>query len=305
MKKKILLIGKNGQIGSILKKDLKLLSNFVIKSFSKKELNLENLLSINKKLDEHKPDIIINAAAYTKVDDAETNKDSCYKINALSVKKISEWCKKNQCLLLHYSTDYIFSGKSNKPWNENSVPSPINFYGKSKLDGENFIVNSKCSYIILRINWIYADKGENFPKKIIKKIKRNKILNIVNDQIGTPNHAWFIGKITIKILKKIIKKPELNPKVLNVSARGYTSYYNFAKKIKKSLVSKYQDRKLIPISTKDLSKIVKDYSKMKRPLNSRLNINKLESFLEEKMPNWEIIFKKKISKIVKNYSNNN
>ena len=143
-------------------------------------------------------------------------------------------------------------------------------------------------------------------RKIISFVEeRNKILNIVNDQIGTPNHAWFIGKITIKILKKIIKKPELNPKVLNVSARGYTSCYNFAKKIKKSLVSKYQDRKLIPISTKDLSKIVKDYSKMKRPLNSILNINKLESFLEEKMPNWEIIFKKKISKIVKNYSNNN
>ena len=300
MKKKVLLIGKNGQIGNFLKNNLKLINNIVVRSISKKDLDLENLVSIKKKLNKFKPNIIINAAAYTKVDDAERNKKICYKINALSIKEISKWCKTNQCLLVYYSTDYIFNGKNKVPWKENNIPNPINFYGKSKLDGENFIIKSKCDYLILRISWIYSDKGENFPKKI----EKNKILNVVNDQIGTPNHASFISKVTIKILKKILKNPESNPKILNVSARGNTSYYKFAKKIKKILKPKYKDCKFIPISTKDLNKLVKDYSKMKRPLNSRLNINKLEKFLKEKMPDWELIFLKNAKKIIRNYHNN-
>ena len=176
--------------------------------------------------------------------------------------------------------------------------------GYSRSHGFNFIIKSKCDYLILRISWIYSDKGENFPKKIIKKIEKNKILNVVNDQIGTPNHASFISKVTIKILKKILKNPESNPKILNVSARGNTSYYKFAKKIKKILEPRYKDCKFIPISTKDLNKLVKDYSKMKRPLNSRLNINKLEKFLKEKMPDWELIFLKNAKKIIRNYQNN-
>jgi len=304
MKKKVLLIGKNGQIGNFLKINLKLINNIVVRSISKKDLDLENLVSIKKKLNKFKPNVIINAAAYTKVDDAERNKKICYKINALSINEISKWCKTNQCLLIYYSTDYIFNGRNKVPWKENNIPNPINFYGKSKLDGENFIIKSKCDYLILRISWIYSDKGENFPKKIIKKIEKNKILNVVNDQIGTPNHASFISKVTIKILKKILKNPESNPKILNVSARGNTSYYKFAKKIKKILEPRYKDCKFIPISTKDLNKLVKDYSKMKRPLNSRLNINKLEKFLKEKMPDWELIFLKNAKKIIRNYQNN-
>ena len=297
---KILLIGKKGQVGSIIKDKLKILSNNII-SLSRKELNLEDLRSIERKLTKIKPKIIINAAAYTKVDDAEKNKRTCYKINALSTKKIASWCFKNQCFLIYYSTDYIFSGLNKKSWKENDKPKPINFYGKSKLDGEKYIIKSKCPYLILRVNWIYSNKGENFPKKIIKKIKKEKIINVVNDQIGTPNHASFIALTTIEILKKILKKPESNPKILNLSAKGTTSYYHFAKKIKKAMGKKYQDCKIIPIATKNLNKLVKDYSKMKRPSNSKLNISKLENFLKEKMPKWDKIFLKNKKKIIKSY----
>lgn len=297
---KILLIGKKGQVGSIIKDKLKILSNNII-SLSKKELNLEDLRSIERKLNKIKPKIIINAAAYTKVDDAEKNKRTCYKINALSTKKIASWCFKNQCFLIYYSTDYIFSGLNKKSWKENDKPKPINFYGKSKLDGEKYIIKSKCPYLILRVNWIYSNKGENFPKKIIKRIKKEKIINVVNDQIGTPNHASFIALTTIEILKKILKKPESNPKILNLSAKGATSYYHFAKKIKSAMGKKYKDRKIIPIATKNLNKLVKDYSKMKRPSNSKLNISKLENFLKEKMPKWDKIFLKNKKKIIKSY----
>jgi len=297
---KILLIGKKGQVGSIIKDKLKILSNNII-SLSRKELNLEDLRSIERKLNKIKPKIIINAAAYTKVDDAEKNKRTCYKINALSTKKIASWCFKNQCFLIYYSTDYIFSGLNKKSWKENDKPKPINFYGKSKLDGEKYIIKSKCPYLILRVNWIYSNKGENFPKKIIKRIKKEKIINVVNDQIGTPNHASFIALTTIEILKKILKKPKSNPKILNLSAKGATSYYHFAKKIKSAMGKKYKDRKIIPIATKNLNKLVKDYSKMKRPSNSKLNISKLENFLKEKMPKWDKIFLKNKKKIIKSY----
>ena len=297
MKKiKILLIGKNGQIGSSIKKRLSKV-NKNITCWSKKELNLENLLSIQKKLNKIKPEIIINAAAYTKVDDAEKNKNLCYKVNSLSTKKIAEWAYKNNSFLVYYSTDYVFSSKNNQPYKENDKTKPINVYGKSKLAGEKNIISSKCKYLILRISWIYADNGENFPKKIIKKIRNENEISVVNDQIGTPNHADFISEITLKIIQKIIKKPYTNPKVLNLSARGSTSYYNLAKKIYEKLKKKYKNCKITPIYTNEL------ITKIKRPLNSKLNVSKLEKFLNTKLPDWELIFNKKINKIIKNYDN--
>ena len=297
MKKiKILLIGKNGQIGSAIKKRLNKINRNII-CLSKKELNLENLLSIEKKLNRIKPEIIINAAAYTKVEDAEKNKNLCYKINSLSTKKIAQWSYKNNSLLIYYSTDYVFSGKNKKPYKENDKTKPINVYGKSKLAGEKNIISSKCKYLILRVSWVYADKGENFPKKIIKKIRNENEVPVVKDQIGTPNHADFISEITLKIIQRIIKKPYTNPKVLNLSAKGYVSYYNLAKKIYEKLKKKYKNCKITPISTNKL------ITKIKRPLNSKLNVSKLEKFLNIKLPDWELIFNKKINKIIKNYDN--
>jgi len=258
---------------------------------------LENLLSIEKKLNRIKPEIIINAAAYTKVEDAEKNKNLCYKINSLSTKKIAQWSYKNNSLLIYYSTDYVFSGKNKKSYKENDKTKPINVYGKSKLAGEKNIISSKCKYLILRVSWVYADKGENFPKKIIKKIRNENEVPVVKDQIGTPNHADFISEITLKIIQRIIKKPYTNPKVLNLSAKGYVSYYNLAKKIYEKLKKKYKNCKITPIYTNEL------ITKIKRPLNSKLNVSKLEKFLNTKLPDWELIFNKNINKIIKYYDN--
>ena len=296
MKKiKIVLLGKTGQIGSVLGKKLK--KNNYVKCLSRKDLELINLSSIEKKLNKLKPNILINAAAYTKVAEAEKNKKLCRKVNATSVKKIAQWAYKNNCFLLHYSTDYVFDGKNKRSWKENDKPKPINTYGKSKLEGEKFIISSNCKYLILRINWVYADNGENFPKKIIEKIKKENEIYVVNDQIGTPNHAEFISDVTIRILKKIIKHPNTNPKILHLSARGYTTHYKLAKKIYKKLNNKYKKIKITPISTNKLPE------KINRPLNSKLNINALENFLDSKLPNWELIFSKKLNKIIKNYDN--
>ena len=298
---KTLLLGSSGKIGSNLKKKLKLISRKV-KILSKKELNLENLNSIRKVLDKIQPNLIVNAAGYTKVDEAEKEKNKCFKINTLSTNEIAKWSYKNDCFLVHYSTVYIFDGKKKKSWKEEDKPGPKNFYGKSKLEGENKIIKSKCNYLILRLNWVYADNGENFPKKIIEQIKKNKKIFLVNDQMGTPNHAGFISDVTINIIKKIIVN-KTNPKILNISARGKTNYYNFAKKIYQKLQNKYKDCSLSPINLKEYKKITRNKKATDRPLNSMLNITKLENFLDSKLPNWELIFSKKLNKIIKNYDN--
>ena len=184
---KIVLLGKTGQIGSELEKKLK--KNKNIKCLSRKDLKLEDYSSIENKLNKLKPNILINAAAYTKVYEAEKNKSLCRKINSISVKKIAEWAHQNNCFLLHYSTDYVFDGKNKNSWKENDKTNPINVYGKSKLEGEKFIILSNCKYLILRINWIYANKGENFPQKIIKKIKKEIVKEYDVKEVDTTVEA--------------------------------------------------------------------------------------------------------------------
>ena len=294
---KTILLGSTGQIGSNLKKKLLLISKKV-ECLSKKDLNLEKLKIIKKKLNKFKPNLIINAAAYTKVDDAENNKKKCYKINVLSTKELADWSYKNNCFFVHYSTVYIFDGKNNRPWKEGALPNPINYYGKSKLKAEKIIIKSKCNYLILRLNWIYNKNGENFPKKIINKIKKSNKIFLVNNQIGTPNDAEFISDTTIKIIKKIIINKK-NPKILNLSARGETNYYDFAKKIYKKMKKKYKNCNLSPLNSEDYKKMLGNKNITKRPLNSVLDIKKLEKFLNLKMPNWEKIFTKKIDSILK------
>ena len=296
---RILLLGSSGQIGSSLKKKLKEVGKKII-CLSKKKLNLENKSLIKKILNKTRPSLIINAAAYTKVDEAEVNKKLCYKINVLSTKEIADWAYKNNSFLVHYSTVYIFSGKKKNSWSENDKPNPVNFYGKSKLKAEKKIILSKCNYLILRLNWIYSDKGNSFPRKIIEKIIKENKVSVVNNQIGTPNHAEFISNITIKILRKIINNYAINPKILNVSANGRINYYKFAKKIQQILSPKYRSCSLIPINAENFKKISIHNKTAKRPLNSLLNIQKLENFLNLKMPNWEIMFKNKINQLIKN-----
>ena len=289
-KVKILLTGSEGNLGFSIKDKLKNFKNIILAN--KKKLNFNNLNSINNFLNKNKPDIIINTAAYTNVDGAEKNKNICYKVNALAPKKIADWSYKNNSYFIHFSTDYVFDGKKKTPWNEKDKPKPLNFYGKSKYDGEKFIINSKCKFILLRVAWLYSDRKNNFHQKIIKKLLEEDKIYVIKDQIGTPNHVEFISEITIKVLKKIIKNFDIKSNIFHVSLKGQTSYYNWAKKIKIKL--KNNNCKILPVSHKKFKTIAK------RPLNSVFSCNSLEKFLKIKIPNWEKVFKKKANIIIKN-----
>ena len=296
---KIILLGQSGQIGSNLKKKIKSIGKN-IRCLSKKDLNLEKLSLIKTKLDTFKPNLIINASAFTKVDEAEKDKKKCFKINVSSTKEIAKWAFKNKCFLVHYSTVYIFDGKKKTPWREKDKAKPINYYGKCKLEAEKEIISSKCDYLILRLNWVYNEKGENFPKKIIRIIKKKKKIFLVNNQTGTPNDAEFVSVMTVKILKTIIQS-KINPKILNLSARGSTNYFDLAKKILENSQGKLKEVELIPINSSIYTKIKEKQNVAERPLNSLLNITKLEKFLNTKMPDWESVFIKKIPTLIRNY----
>ena len=241
---------------------------------SSKECNFESPKNVDIFLNDlkQKPSIIINAAAYTAVDLAEEEHDKAMNINAKSVGIIAKYCKKNDITLFHYSTDYIFDGTKNGEYSTNDIPNPVNFYGTSKLMGEQEIIKSGCKYYILRISWVYSQYGKNFLQTIIKLIQDRDEIQIVNDQIGSPTSAIDIANITMLILKK-----QMPFGVYHFTNEGFCSWYEFACEIidivkSFGLKTKIQNIKSIP---------TKNYPTLaKRPLNSKMNKGVLNDDLQ-------------------------
>ena len=276
---KILLLGENGQLGSSIKKRFKM--SYHLKSLSRKDIDLMASDKINKVLKSYNPNIIINAAAYTNVDLAESNQEEAYLINSKAIEKISEYSYKNMSLFIHYSTDYVFDGKSNNSYLETDLENPVNVYGKSKLEGEKAIKESKCRYIIFRTSWVYSDIGNNFPKKILDLASKEDKLKIVMDQIGSPTSTDLISDIT----EICIKKNCINS-LYHLTSSGKTTRLDFAKYLIKGANIRGKKLKctiddLEPILSKDTKALAK------RPKNSVLDCTKLESKIGIKMPRWQ------------------
>jgi dTDP-4-dehydrorhamnose reductase len=265
----ILVLGSDSQIGKSLKKiDLKNKYSF----FNKKKININNYQSIKNKIYKLKPNVVINCAAYTNVEKAESFRKDANKLNHLAVKNLAKICFKIKCLLIHFSTDYVFEGKDNCPYNENSKTTPINYYGKTKLLGEKAIKNSNCNYIIIRTSWLFSEYGNNFLKKVIDTKK--KIMEIVNDQTGAPTYA---GELALAVDYILSKKNILNTKeIFHFSGSKVCSWYNFAKIVVKLYGKKNKKfkKKIIPILSNQLT------SKVNRPKYSVLNNKKFINFFK-------------------------
>lgn len=265
----ILVLGSDSQIGKTLKKlDLKKKKIF----FNKKQININNYQLVKKKIYSLKPDIVINCAAYTNVEKCEFFRKKANKINYFAVKNLAKICFKTKSLLIHFSTDFVFEGKKNSPYKENFKKVPINYYGKTKLLGEQAIKNSNCNYIIIRTSWLFSEYGNNFLKKIIHNKK--KIIKVVDDQIGNPTYAGELAFAIDQILKK---KNILNTKeIFHFSGKNICSWYDFASAIVKLFKKKNKKykKKIIPISTNQL------ISKVNRPKYSALCNNKFNNFLK-------------------------
>tara|TARA_B100001029_G_C15035429_1_gene439814 strand:+ start:633 stop:1514 length:882 start_codon:yes stop_codon:yes gene_type:complete len=289
---KIFLLGKDGQLGRALNKSLS--EDYEVYAYNKKELNLLDFKKLKEEILTVNPDIIINAAAYTKVDLAEQEQELSMAINANSLNLIADMTKSCKARLIHYSTDYVFDGTSEKAYQEDDLTNPINYYGYTKLEGEKNILKSGCNYFIFRTSWVVSSFGKNFVNNIIDLASKKDSLNIITDQIGVPTSVDLISTITKEfILKSRSKKNGIYHLVPN----GLTSWYELARYIvnyleKKNYKLNLNVKNINPILTKDFN------SKTKRPLNSLLSNNKISKEINYKIEDWNMSIDKILDEII-------
>lgn len=279
----IVLLGKNGQLGFELQRALAPLGE-VIALDRHSHGDLTDLKSLVERIETLKPKIIVNAAAYTAVDKAETERTLARQINTEAPMVLAAWAKKWGALFVHYSTDYVFDGSSEIPWLESSLPSPINYYGRTKLDGEEAIIRSGCAYLIFRTSWVYSYRGTNFIKTILKLAKEREQLEIVADQVGVPTSARFLADATRACIVLYNKDPNCQG-LYHLAPLGETNWYHYARFIVET-ASKFGFKPLVsdimPIQTKDYKTMAR------RPLNSRLNCDKLQRVFSLTLEDWKV-----------------
>jgi dTDP-4-dehydrorhamnose reductase len=230
----ILVTGANGQLGKSIKslvEQEKKSHSFVF--VTRDQLDLSSPSNIKNYFETHKFDLIINCAAYTAVDRAENYPEEVDMINHIAVRKIAEIAKSDNIKLIHISTDFVFDGLKQKPYFESDASSPLNIYGKTKLEGENAILSiMKFNAIIIRTSWVYSEYGNNFVSTIIKLAQKNNNLNIVSDQMGTPTYAGDLGQAILNIIKnEKFNEPNRVTEIYHYSNEGECSWYDFAKEV--------------------------------------------------------------------------
>jgi dTDP-4-dehydrorhamnose reductase len=271
---KILVIGSDGQLGMEFQKISSFQNNILWFFSTTKDLDLSNLNSIVSFLDKISPSFIINCAAYTNVDKAEIQCELADKINYRAVDIISKWTNDNGKKLIHISTDYVFDGSSKVPLSEDSATNPVNKYGISKLKGEQAcLTNDPCS-IIIRTSWLYSSFGNNFFKTIIKLMKKEKSVKVVNDQVGSPTYANDLAKVIIEIILNYKSASGL----FHYSNEGEISWFDFAVSIKKIYNI---DCKIIGVSSKEFETFAK------RPHYSLLNKSKIKKIFNLEIPHYK------------------
>ena len=281
--KKVLVTASNGQIGYLLSQKLKKLKDeFNLYSFDREALDIISKDAIAEKCDDIQPDIIINCAAYTGVDKAETDIENCFAINELGPKYLAEQALKHDALLIHISTDYVFDGNKVESYLETDTPNPQGVYGKSKLAGEVAIQNTGCKHVILRTAWVFGEHGNNFVKTMLKLSKAREELGVIGDQFGGPTYAGDIADTAIAIAKQYESTRQSG--VYHYSGYPHVSWYQFAKSI-----FDYASQAEIPLALRTLNEIPATAYPLPapRPANSRLDCTKIENSFGITPSNWQ------------------
>lgn len=229
---KLLLTGANGQVGWELRRALQPLGQ--VCAVSRQQLDLLDRNAILRYVDEISPDVIVNAAAYTAVDRAEDEAEMAFAINRDAVATLAHASEKCGALLIHYSTDYVFDGSKSGPYAESDAVEPINVYGQSKLEGETVIRRSTCDWLIFRTTWVFASRGQNFVKTMLRLGASRESLSVVNDQFGAPTSARLIADLTVHALRGAMRERDgktFKSALLNLTASGSTTWHEFAEAI--------------------------------------------------------------------------
>ncbi|MFT4060240.1 MAG: dTDP-4-dehydrorhamnose reductase [Legionella sp.] len=281
---KLLLIGKDGQVGRELSRSLILLGQVI--AVGRAELDLADANAVHTLLKHVQPDVIINAAAYTAVDKAETNPEDAYKVNHEAVAQLGDYAHQHNSILIHYSTDYVFNGTKQDAYVEHDATNPLNIYGASKLAGEQAILKSGCRGYIFRTSWVYALHGTNFIKTILRLAQHKESLNVIHDQRGAPTSAELISDVTLLAIHAALRD-QLAAGIYHLTPSGVTTWYDLASYIVSESTKKGITLKLNPAQINSITS--EEYSTpAKRPKNSVLSTTKLTSSLGLVLPDWTV-----------------
>ena len=287
---KILLFGKGGQVGWELQRSLAPLGEVVAVDFDSTDFcgDFTNLAGLAETIRQVKPNIIVNAAAHTAVDKAESEPDLARTINALAPGVIAAESQKLGAWLVHYSTDYVFDGSGNQAWKETDTPAPLSVYGQTKLEGERAVAANCAKHLIFRTSWVFAARGGNFAKTMLRLAKERDSLNVIDDQIGAPTGADLLADITALALQRVQMQPlhhELAG-LYHLVADGSTSWHGYA-----TLVIEHARTAGIAIQTPQdaIHKIATQayFTPATRPLNSKLDTSKLQTAFSLHLPSWQ------------------
>ena len=272
----ILITGAKGQLGTDIANALKDEKDINLLLADINELDITDEAKVKKYFDENKIDMVIHTAAWTRVDDAETNKELVYKVNVLGTKYLVDNCDKKDTPMIYFSTDYVFGGEGNEPYKVDDKKNPLGYYAETKYEGEIEVMRLK-EYFILRISWVFGKNGNNFIKTMLKLSETHDTLTVVNDQVGSPTYTVDVANV----IKEFVRSDKYG--VYHVTNEGFVSWADFAREIFKEA---NKNVKVIDVTTEEYN------AKAKRPKNSRLDKSKLVENGFHLLPTWQDALKR-------------
>lgn len=273
---KVLVTGVKGQLGYDVVNELEKRGMTAI-GVDIDEMDITDAVSVNKVIKEAAPDAVIHCAAYTAVDAAEDNVELCRKVNAEGTANIAEVCKELDIKMMYISTDYVFDGQGERPWEPDDERHPLNVYGQTKYEGEVAVTDALDKYFIVRIAWVFGVNGKNFIKAILNKAKTVDTLTVVNDQFGSPTYTYDLARLLVDMIQT--EKYGF----YHATNEGICTWYEFACEI---IRQAGMDAKVLPVSADQYP------AKAKRPTNSRMSKEKLTENGFEKLPTWQDALKR-------------
>lgn len=291
----ILLFGKTGQVGWELQRALAPLGNLIALDVHSKEYcgDFSNPEGIAETVRAIKPDVIVNAAAHTAVDKAESEPEFAQLLNATSVEAIAKEAAKIGAWVVHYSTDYVFPGDGETPWRETDATAPLNVYGQTKLDGEKALQEYCAKHLIFRTSWVYAGKGNNFAKTMLRLAKERKELSVIDDQVGAPTGAELLADCTAHAIRVAMIKPEVAG-LYHLVASDTTTWHDYA-----ALVFEQARKAGIELAIEKLNAVPTTAypTPARRPQNSRLNTEKFQQSFGLVLPAWDVGVKRMLAEL--------
>lgn len=293
----ILLFGKTGQVGWELQRALAPLGNLIALDVHSKDYcgDFSNPEGIAETVRNIKPDVIVNASAHTAVDKAESEPEFAQLLNATSVEAIAKEAAKIGAWVVHYSTDYVFPGDGETPWSETDATAPLNVYGQTKLDGEKALQDNCPNHLIFRTSWVYAGKGNNFAKTMLRLAKERKELSVINDQVGAPTGAELLADCTAHAIRVAMVKPEVAG-LYHLVASETTTWYDYA-----ALVFEEAQKAGVELAIEKLNAVPTTAypTPARRPHNSRLNTMKFQQNFNLVLPAWHVGVKRMLAELLR------